>query len=140
MKPIPNSTHCLGKPLHDPATGHLAAMDSTPFSRYLAGPWMPGRPILKRPIRISVAIANPENLDEFRLAPINADQEFAALQQALAGVADIELTRLPEPITVSAVEQAIRHGAHIVHFVCHGKFDRKANIAQLFILLTTRIR
>jgi hypothetical protein len=119
--------------LHDPASGQIAAMDSTPFSRYLAGPWLPGSPILKRPIRISVAIANPENLDEFNLTPINADQEFAALQQALAGVENIELTRLPGPITLNAIEQAIRQGAHIVHFVCHGKFDRKAGVAQLFL-------
>lgn len=43
------------------------------------------------------------------------------------------LSRLPEPITLGAVKQAIRQGAHIVHFVCHGKFDRKAGAAQLFL-------
>ena len=119
--------------LRDPASGNIAAMEATPFSRYLAGPWVPGSPILRRPIRISVAIANPENLDEFNLTPINADQEFTALQQALAGVADMEVTRLPEPITLSSIEQAVRQSAHIVHFVCHGKYDRKARFTQLFL-------
>ena len=49
--------------LRDPGDGttplNLAATEATPFSRYLAGQWLPGNPILKRPIRILVAVANP---------------------------------------------------------------------------------
>jgi len=40
----------------------LAAGSSTPFSRYLAGPWEPGEAIPQRPIKIAVAIAAPDNL------------------------------------------------------------------------------
>src|SRR5262245_35174798 len=40
----------------------LAADITTPFSRYLAGAWRPGSPVLSRPIKVLVAIANPTNL------------------------------------------------------------------------------
>src|SRR5438067_456223 len=37
----------------------LAGADRTPFSRYLAGGWDPGAPVVEMPVRILVAIANP---------------------------------------------------------------------------------
>ena len=46
----------------------LAAMEATPFSRYLAGQWIPGSPVLKRPVRILAAIANPTDLEDHGLS------------------------------------------------------------------------
>ncbi len=43
----------------------LAAGSATPFSRYLAGSWLPGSPIPKHRInKILIAIANPYNMPQ----------------------------------------------------------------------------
>ncbi len=63
----------------------LAALEATPFSRYIAGPWVPGGPILKRPVRVLVAVANPANPGDFGLDAIQPDTEIKLLQEAVAG-------------------------------------------------------
>ncbi|HSR14750.1 MAG TPA: hypothetical protein VLL51_03315, partial [Gemmatimonadales bacterium] len=70
--------------LRDPGYGgqvlDLAAATATPFSRYLEGPWTPGSLIRKRPIRILVAIASPQNLTEYHLTPIDPEAEFVLME------------------------------------------------------------
>jgi hypothetical protein len=100
----------------------LAALDATPFSRYIAGSWVPGSPILKRPIRVLVAVANPSNLGDFGLAVIDPDAELKLLRDAVAGNAKIELVKLEGPCTLEAIDAALRKGIHILHFVGHGKY------------------
>ncbi|MCX6629883.1 MAG: CHAT domain-containing protein [Candidatus Solibacter sp.] len=100
----------------------LSALDSTPFSRYIAGPWIPGSPILKRPIRVLVAIANPGNLADFGLSAIDPDAEFKLLQDAVAGNSKIELVKLEGLCTLDAIDAALRKGIHILHFIGHGKY------------------
>jgi hypothetical protein len=118
----------LRDPGDDGAPQDLAAMASTPFSRYMAGRWQPGSPILKRPVRVLVAIAAPDNLGKFELEAIDADEEWTLLEQATADREDIELTRLEQPCTLSALEEALKEGYHVLHFVGHGAFvkDRAA--------------
>jgi hypothetical protein len=100
----------------------LSALDATPFSRYLAGPWIPGSPILKRPVRMLVAIANPANLPDFGLSVIDPAAEFKLLQDAVTGNSNIELVKLQGPCTLQAIEAALREGIHILHFVGHGNY------------------
>jgi hypothetical protein len=100
----------------------LAALDATPFSRYIAGSWIPGSPILKRPIRVLVAVANPSNIADFGLTAIDPDAEFKLLQDAVAGNSKIELVKLEGPCTLGAIEAALKKGIHILHFVGHGKY------------------
>jgi hypothetical protein len=100
----------------------LAASEATPFSRYIAGPWVPGSPILKRPIRVLVAVANPSNLADFGLAAIDPDAELKLLQDTVAGNSKIELVKLEGPCTLEAIDAALRKGIHILHFVGHGKY------------------
>lgn len=101
----------------------LAALEATPFSRYIAGPWVPGSPILKRPIRVLVAVANPRNLPDFGLEGIEPDVEMKLLQEAVAGCSSkIELVQLEGACTLEAVDAALRKGIHILHFVGHGKY------------------
>ena len=100
----------------------LAALEATPFSRYLAGSWIPGSPILKRPIRVLVAVANPTNIADFGLTAIDPDAEFKLLQDAVAGNSKIELVKLEGPCTLGAIEAALKKGIHILHFVGHGKY------------------
>ena len=58
----------------------LAATMATPFSRYLAGKWQPGSPIFKRPVKILVAIASPQNLSDYSLAAIDPAAELSLLE------------------------------------------------------------
>ncbi|HSR14749.1 MAG TPA: CHAT domain-containing protein, partial [Gemmatimonadales bacterium] len=118
--------------LRDPGYGgqvlDLAAATATPFSRYLEGPWTPGSVIRKRPIRILVAIASPENLDGSRLAPIDPEEEFALMEEAVKGLG-VDVVRLPEPWTLTDLGAALRKGVHFLHLVAHGTFDPEAGAA-----------
>jgi hypothetical protein len=64
----------------------VVVTDATPFSRYLAGTWPPDSPIPTRPLKVLVAIANPENLDEYNLMWIDAEAEWTALRKATANL------------------------------------------------------
>lgn len=111
---------------------HLAAATEAPFSRYLAGAWQPGRPILTRPIKVLVAIASPADLESMGMPPFDVDQEWQNLKTALADVA-VEVTSLPQPCTLGAIEAALRAGGyHALHIVAHGAFD--ADLRQAMLL------
>ncbi|HEY5573196.1 MAG TPA: CHAT domain-containing protein, partial [Anaerolineales bacterium] len=122
--------------LRDPGEGSapqdLAAGTATPFSRYLAGRWQPGAPILQRPIKILVAIANPDDLGKFGLSPVDIDQEWDLIQKATEGQ-EIQLTLLQQPCTLPGMELALKDGFHIIHFVGHGAYHSKENRAVLFM-------
>ena len=116
--------------IRDPGAGampqDLAATVATPFSRYLAGRWRPGSPVLQRPIKVLVAIANPTDLKaKFDLEPIDVAGEFASLEEAMKGQ-PVDLTLLPQPCTLAALEVALKDGYHVLHFIGHGKFVNKA--------------
>ena len=51
--------------------------------------------MIQRPLKILVAIADPDNLDEYQLQRIDVDAEWDSLQSALAGL-DAQLTRFPD--------------------------------------------
>lgn len=110
----------------------LTASAATPFSRYLAGTWQPGSPILKRPVKVLVAIANPQGLAGEGLAAIDPDEEWAVLEEATAGL-DVELHRLPPPCTLSALEAELRQGYHLLHVVAHGAYDGDGDQAFLYL-------
>ena len=86
----------------------------------------PGSPIPTRPIRVLVAIANPNDLARYNLAPLDADAEWAALQAATGDLDALALTRLPEPCTLAALEAALRGDTryHALHIVAHGTYSR----------------
>jgi hypothetical protein len=111
--------------------GDLAALDATPFSRYIAGSWVPGSPVLKRPIRVLVAVANPSNLEEYKLTAIDPDAEFKLLQEAVEGNSKIELVKLEGPCTLAAIDTALRKGIHILHFIGHGKYVEDTSVLFL---------
>jgi hypothetical protein len=77
----------------------LAAQAATPFSRFLAGKWHPGSPILQRPVKVLVAIANPTNLkSKYNLEPVEVEKEIASLKEAVAGLeSEIIIVPLPQP-------------------------------------------
>jgi CHAT domain-containing protein len=110
----------------------LAATEATPFSRYLAGKWQPGNPILKRPIKILIAIANPQNLADYDLTAVDVEAEWTLLQEATADL-NVELVQLPQPCTLSALEAELKEGYHILHFVGHGSYSEKREQAVLYL-------
>ncbi|HSG17707.1 MAG TPA: CHAT domain-containing protein [Anaerolineae bacterium] len=113
----------------------LAATSATPFSRYLAGRWRTGGPVLQRPIRILVAIASPQNLSEYKLAEVDVDEEWKLFQEATADHDDIEVTLLPQPCTLTALEEALKEGHHILHFIGHGAYREKDGRGQAALYL-----
>jgi hypothetical protein len=115
----------------------LAADVVTPFSRYLAGQWRPGSPILSRPIKLLVAIANPANLGDYQLAALDLEAEQQALRTALSaaglGGEQLDPTFLPQPVTLSALEAELKQGHHILHVIAHGMFHTEQRRAFLFL-------
>jgi hypothetical protein len=122
----------LRDPEFDSGPQDVAASAATPFSRYLAGRWQPGSPVLKRPLRMLVVIANPEDLDDYGMVPIEPEVEWALLQQATEGL-DVELVRMPQPCTLAALEEELRKGYHILHVVAHGTYSTEAGQAALYL-------
>ncbi len=121
---VPWESLCEPDPGDGPAL-RLAAAEATPFSRYLEGQWRPGKPITGRPVRILVAIANPDGLAGLNppLDPSDVQAEWQALSRALQAVAGtaVEAVLLPEPCTLQRLAEELRRGRHhVLHLVCHG--------------------
>lgn len=112
---------------------HLAASDAVPFSRYLAGRAMSTSPILQRPVKVLLAVADPESLGDFGLSTINRDEEDKVLRSGLAGIADLQLDLLAGPCTLAKLEAMLRNGYHILHLVAHGAYDKASGESVLYL-------
>ncbi len=99
----------------------LAASAGTPFSRYLAGSWQVGVPIFQRPLKILVAIPSPNDLTNYGFPEFFYDEEWKNLQTALKG-ADVQLTPLPTPCTLTTLQRELRKGYHVLHILTHGRY------------------
>ncbi len=131
LHPIP--WELLQEPGEGDLSHNLAQRVETPFSRYLAGTWQPGNPILKRPIKMLVAVANPENLEaDYKLSPIDVEQEYALIEAVTQGLA-VACDLLPQPCTLSALEDKLKEGYHILHFIGHGSYNKKRAEAVLYM-------
>lgn len=113
----------------------LAADTDTPFSRYLAGRWRHGSPLADRPIKLLVALANPANLADYGLAPLDIGTERQLITQAVSdlGHDQLELTFLEPPLTLAALDAELRRGFHLLHLVGHGRFHQQRGQAVLFL-------
>ncbi len=113
----------------------LAADPDTPFSRYLAGAWRPGEPVLARPVRLLAAVAAPDGLEEYGLDPLDSAAERRMLEEALAeNEGEIEATFLEGPVTLASLEAALRDGGpHLLHLVAHGFFDPETGRAAVYL-------
>lgn len=121
--------------MRDPTGGtgpeDLAADGDTPFSRYLAVPWMPAEPLAERPVRMLVAISNPDNLTDYPdLAPLDVETERRIAADAVSDLAagQAALSFLEPPITLPRLEEALVEGCHVLHLVAHGRFAKQAVI------------
>lgn len=87
--------------------------------RYLANPTPPGGEKIRPPLKVLVIIANPADCSR-----INGEGEWDLLNRDLGGLVEdgtVLLNRLQTP-TLPALEQAMNHSWHVIHFVGHGQF------------------
>lgn len=111
----------------------VGASPETPLSRYLPGRGRLGTPVLERPVRMLVAIANPPDLAaKWGLSPIDAEGEIARLRKATAG-SEVQLQVMDGPCTLSRLQAALRDGPHVLHFLGHGTFSARTQSASLFL-------
>lgn len=92
------------------------------FSRYLSSRDL--RPVklrAKGDLRALVAIANPSNLAEFKLAEVKVAEE---MDRAKAALGDIPITFIPadanERCTLNKISERLREGYDILYFAGHG--------------------
>jgi outer membrane protein assembly factor BamB len=113
----------------------VSASADTPFSRYLAVLELWGESVVRRPIRVLAAISNPGNLQEYGLTPVDVTQERTLLENALAGLGadEIILNFLEPPVTLARLEEKLREGCHVVHYVGHGFYNAKRQQAALYL-------
>ncbi len=135
LDPRAPELHTLPWELLCDETAVLAANANTPFSRYLpvALPW--GSLVEERPLRVLVAISNPSDLETtYRLAPLDVPQEQATLTAALAAAGSgIQVQFLEPPVTLARLEEALRAGYHVFHYLGHGVFDARRDQAALYL-------
>jgi hypothetical protein len=129
----------------------LAMSATTPFSRYTDVEFPKPQPVSERPLRLLVAIANPTNLESYRLAPVDVAAEVQTLVKALGdlrrtNVADVILmpgrTGLPAELRgllvdesyqihagATSLDQILRRlpGPHLLHVIGHGTFSRQSD-------------
>lgn len=107
----------------------LALSTITPLIHYLELP-SPVRPLLvSPPLRILVVIASPSDL-----APINAEQEWSNLQNALYDLINdkqVIVERLDSPTLPQLQRMLRRNEYHVFHFVGHGTVDQQTGHSQL---------
>ena len=123
--------------LHDDE-GWLATNDATPLSRFLPTrhPWE--RPLTAYPIRVLLAISNPDDLADLGLTPIDAEWErnaFETIFEKFTRKKLVHLEPLPGPMTLANLDKALGagDGYHIVHVIAHGIFNRKDNQTALYL-------
>jgi hypothetical protein len=114
----------------------LAADSDTPFSRYLPGQWVPRGLIATRPIRMLVALVNPDDLEEgHNLAALDVETESHIVREALAGLegSQVDVIFLPLPVTLGALNAELRKGYHILHYVGHGRYSPAQECTFLYM-------
>ncbi len=136
IDPQATELHALPWELLQENQALIAAQADTPFSRYLpiALPWSGA--VEQRPIKVLVAIANPDDLKEkYDLPPADVALERQALEDAFAKVdkKDLAVTFMEAPITLERIEEELRKGYHIFHYLGHGAYNDKRQQAALYL-------
>jgi len=97
------------------------------FSRYHSSlDWRPVRLRPKADLRALIVVANPIDLDEYDLAPVDVSGEVSRAQEGLGA---IETAILPGDgaevhATLTELVTGLREGYDILYLVCHGAFIR----------------
>ena len=90
------------------------------FSRYLSSrDWRPVHLRSKAALRALVVVANPTNLRDYQLAPVDVAGELKRAQQGLGDIPYSQLTAQGEA-TLNNIVQQLRDGYDILFLVAHG--------------------
>ena len=105
--------------LLDPRSGKaLATRERVLFSRYLSShDWRPVRLRPQESLRALVVIANPSDLGEWRIAPVDVDGERKRARDALGEIPIVEVTG---PETFTHLVDRLREEFDILYLVAHG--------------------
>jgi tetratricopeptide (TPR) repeat protein len=117
---VPWELLCDASPGH--ATQMLAADANTPFSRYLALSQSTPPPLTKRPIRVLAVIANPDDLRDVGVAPIDVAGERRIVLSALTQrwTRNVRVDFLEGPATLERVEAELKAGYDVLYIAAHG--------------------
>jgi hypothetical protein len=115
--------------LSDPHDGSsLSNNENLLISRYLSSlDWLPVRLHAKGKLHALVVAANPSDLSEYNLAPVDVPGELQLVRQAMG---DITIDELPEPdnpqpVTLAKLVDRLRNTDYdILYLVCHGAMVR----------------
>jgi CHAT domain/SIR2-like domain len=107
--------------LRDPDDGSpLFTGERILLSRYLSSAdWRPVRRRPKAELRALIVIANPTDLESYRLAALDVSAELARAKAALEGIASAELTSAGTA-TLDGLVRHLRDGCDVLYLVCHG--------------------
>lgn len=107
--------------LRDPRDGSsLATSERILFTRYLAS--QDYRRVKVKPqaeLRALVFIANPSNLADYSLAPVDAAGELERAKNALGNL-PVSTPDPKQPATLNALSEKLREDFDILYFVAHG--------------------
>jgi len=136
IDPAAAELHALPWELLCEGPAMLSAQTGTPFSRYLpiALPW--SGQVEERPIRALVVISDPDDLQtKYNLPQADMALERKTLQEALGAVGADQLTVafLDAPVTPERLEEKLREGYHLLHFLGHGAFNARRGQAALYL-------
>jgi hypothetical protein len=109
--------------LHDPDQGPLALLDA-PIMRYL--PQSSRIPTLKAELPLRVLLTGAETPPQPDVA-----RELAEVQAALAELGDLVQITVEQHLTSRKLQQLLRGGFHVWHFIGHGGFSRDGTTGVL---------
>jgi hypothetical protein len=112
--------------IQDPENGRFFSLDRlSPVVRYLEVS-EPNRPVpFRSPLRILVAIANPE-----ATTPLDLDSERRALKSAWRAD-NVEISFLERPTLDALRQHLLSSPQHVFHFMGHGGFDEAQGSGHL---------
>ena len=107
--------------IRDPSDGSpLFTGERVLFSRYLSSAdWRPVRRRAKGNLRALVAVANPNDLETYKLAALDVSTEMARAKAGLEGIACTELAS-GGTATLDGVMRGLQDGCDILYLMCHG--------------------
>ena len=91
------------------------------FSRYVdSGDWRPVTPRAKRELRALVVVANPTDLDRYRLAPVDVAGEISRARTGMSGIPTVDVLGERDRASIHNIREQLRTGPDILYMVCHG--------------------